>query len=299
MLPALPGRMLAGVPAMEKISIHHLLTRKRERQPIPVLTCYDYSMARVMEASGIDVILVGDTYGEVCLGHSSTLPVRMDDMLPVTAAVRRGAPQAFLIGDMPFLSYQVCVEEAMRNAGRFLTEAGCDCVKLEVSRRDLPTVEALSEAGIPVMAHLGLKPQSIRRMGHYKCQGKTAEDAGELIEDARRMESAGAVGLLLEAVAREVAQVITEQSRVPVIGCLSGPHCDGQVLVVHDILGYTTAHRPGSAPRYAQLQEVLTAAFRRYGDEVTQRVYPQEDDGPAMRAGEWSRLREMLKPGPR
>ncbi len=278
-----------------KITIAHLVARKREARPIPMLTCYDFSTARLLAEAGVDVILVGDTYAEVCLGHESTIPVSMDEMVSIAAAVRRGAPQAFLIGDMPFLSYQVDPNDAVRNAGRFLASAGCDCVKVEVDRRLAPTVEAIARAGIPVMAHLGLGPQSIHRLGGYRCQGKTAEDALRIIEDARIMEEAGAVALLLEAVTNEVARSVAERTALPVIGCVSGPFCDGQVLVLHDILGYTAGHRPRAVKCYADLHQTLTDAFSRYAEDVRQRDYPRDSDGAAMPAEEAEKLRQKLQ----
>ncbi len=286
--------MLVGVTAVEKVTIAHLRARKREGHKIPVLTCYDYSTARLMVEAGIDVILVGDTYAEVGLGYSSTVPVTMDEMITVTAAVRRGAPDAFLIGDMPFLSYQVTPEEAIRNAGRFMAEAGCDCVKLEVDRRLAPTVEALARAAIPAMAHLGLKPQSVHQLGGYRCQGKTAKDALRIIEDARILEEAGAVALLLEAVTNEVAALVTQRTRLPVIGCVSGPHCDGQVLVLHDVLGYAAGHRPTAVKCYADLHHTITEALGGYGREVRQEQYPTESHGSSMPAAELDKLRQEL-----
>jgi len=261
-----------------------------------MLTCYDYSTAGLLAAAGVDLILVGDTYAEVCLGHDSTLPVTMDQMVTIAAAVRRGAPQAFIVGDMPFLSYQVSPEEAIRNAGRFITEAGCDCVKVEVDRRLAPTVEALSRAAVPVMAHLGLRPQSVRYLGGYRCQGKTAEDARRIIEDARIMEQAGAVSLLLEAVTNQVARLVTEGTDLPVIGCVSGPHCDGQVLVLHDILGFTAGHRPRAVKRYAELHKTLLDAFSRYAQDVRGRTFPSEADGISMPEPELEKLRRELHP---
>ncbi|MFQ5491189.1 MAG: 3-methyl-2-oxobutanoate hydroxymethyltransferase [Phycisphaerae bacterium] len=277
-----------------KVTIVHLLARKRERQKIPVLTCYDYSTARVLEEAGIDVLLVGDTYAEVCLGYDSTVSVTVDEMLVVTRAVRRGAPGAFLIGDMPFLSYQVSDEEAVRNAGRFLAEAGCDCVKVEVDRRLAGTVEAMARASVPVMAHLGLRPQSIHQLGAYRCQGKTAEQAARIIEDARIMEEAGASALLLEAVTNEVAQTITEKTALPVIGCVSGPHCDGQVLVFHDVMGYASEHRPSAVKTYANLHETIKEAASRYADEIVQEKYPTPSQGVCLPETELKKLQTLL-----
>lgn len=278
-----------------KITIATLQSRRREHQKFAVLTCYDYSTAVLMEAAQVDAILVGDTYGEVCLGHPTTLPVTVDHLVTITAAVRRGAPCAFLIGDMPYLSYQVSIEEAIRNAGRFMADAGCDCVKLEVDRRLADVVSAMSRASVPVMAHLGLRPQSIHQLGGYKAQGKTAEAAGTLIEDARIMEDAGAVALLLEAVPQEVAQIIVENTHLPVVGCVSGPHCDGTVVVMHDMLGYGGGHPPSSIKLYANLHEILTRAFGQYVEDVREGRFPTHDNSICMREKELARLQRLLQ----
>lgn len=283
-----------AVASRSKVSLSTLLARKREGRKIPVLTCYDYSTARIMEQAEVDAILVGDTYGEVCLGHSTTLPVTVDHLVTVTEAVRRGAPNAFLIGDMPYLSYQVSPEDAIRNAGKFMAGAGCDCVKVEVDRRLAPTVEAMTAATIPVMAHLGLKPQSIHRYGGYKAQGKRADDAVRIIEDARILESAGAVALLLEAVPMEVARIITESTSLPVIGCVAGPYCDGTVVVLHDMLGYHAGHPPASVKRYANLNETLSQAFAHYVEDVSNGRFPDESNAITMKKAELDKLRASL-----
>ncbi len=291
------GGILLGMGTREKITISHLHAWKRERKKIPVITCYDYSTARMVVDAGIDVILVGDTYAEVCLGFDSTISATIDLMLVPTAAVRRGAPQAFLIGDMPFMSYQVSNAEAVVNAGRFMTEGGCDCVKLEVDRRFESCVRAITRASIPVMAHLGLRPQSIHQMGGYRYQGKTADEAERLMEDARIMAGAGASALLLEAVTNEVAAAISEETTLPVIGCISGPACDGQVLVLHDVLGYSTEHKPGAVKTYASLGDTVTHALKDYAADIRNQVYPTQKQGRAMSAGESEKL--ARKDGPR
>lgn len=277
-----------------KTTISTLQARKRERQRISMLTCYDYTTARLMEEAGLDSLLIGDTYAEVCLGHPTTLPVTMDELITVAKAVRVGAPSVFLVGDMPYLSYQVCPTDAIRNAGRFMAEAGCDCVKVEVDRRHADTVAAMSAATIPVMAHLGLRPQSIHSIGGYKVQGKLARDAQVIIEDARIMEDAGAVALLLEAVPTEVAGLITGSTELPVIGCVSGPICDGQVVVMHDILGYDIGHPPKSVKVYAQLHGILVDAFRAYSDDVRAGDFPLADKGVSMEPEELKALRAAL-----
>lgn len=274
-----------------KTTISTLRTRKREGRRISMLTCYDHATALLCEEAELDSLLIGDTYAEVCLGHPTTLPATMDQLVTVAEAVRRGAPSVYLVGDMPFLSYQVSLEEAIRNAGRFLAEAGCDCVKLEVDRHHVPTVEALTAASIPVMAHLGLKPQAIKAIGGYRAQGTTANDARRILEDARMMEEAGAVALLLEAVPKELAAIITGSTALPVIGCVSGPHCDGQVVVLHDILGYSAGHPPPSVKQYLRLHDELVGAFRAYARDVGDGTFPIEERSISMDADELRSLR--------
>lgn len=284
--------------ARSKITISTLRERKRSGMKISMLTCYDFATARIMEEAQIDSLLVGDTYAEVCLGHDTTLPVTLEHLVTIAAGVRRGAPQAFLIGDMPYLTYQISPEEAIRNAGQFMARAGCDCVKVEVDRRLLKTVAAMTAATIPVMAHLGLKPQSIQSIGGYRVQGKRAVDALRIIEDAKMMEEAGAGALLLEAVPLEVAEIITAATALPVIGIASGPHCDGQVLVFHDMIGYGGGHPPRSAKAYAQLHQVLTGAFREFARDVTSGDFPPTSTCVSMERAELEDLRRMVSSGP-
>ncbi len=278
-----------------KITLSTLRARKREGQKISMLTCYDASTARLMEEACIDSLLVGDTYAEVCLGHPTTLPVTMEHMVTLAGAVRRGAPSAYLVGDMPYLSYQVCPEEAIINAGLYMAEGGCDCVKVEVDRRLVETVEAMATATIPVMAHLGLKPQSIQSIGGYRVQGKQASDALCIIEDAKMMEDAGAVALLLEAVPMEVASEVTKSTELPVIGCVSGPYCDGQVVVLHDMLGYGSGHPPRSVKQYARLHDQLVGAFKAYAKDVTSGEFPTAEDSVAMAPVQLEELRRALQ----
>lgn len=293
------GRILPIVQHMsarQRITLATLRGRKKNGQKISMVTCYDYSTARIMEEADVDSLLVGDTYAEVCLGHTSTLPMELDHLVTVAAAVRRGAPSVFLVGDMPFLSYQVSLEDAIRSAGKFMALAGCDCVKVEVDRRLAKTVEAMAAASIPVMAHLGLKPQAINVVGGYKVQGKRAEDAFELIEDARIMEESGAAALLLEAVPTEVAGIITQRSSLPVIGIVAGPDVDGQVVVFHDMVGYGGGHPPRSVKRYADLHDVLLRAIRTYASDVILQKFPTPDQSVAMDAAEFQKLSQMLSP---
>ncbi len=288
--------MLSVMKKRTKTTLKHLHDYKRRERKFPVLTCYDYTTASLMAEAGIEVILVGDTYGEVCLGHTTTLPVELDHLITVTEAVRRGAPNCFLLGDMPYMSYQVSREEAIRNAGRFMAEAGCDCVKVEVDSRLADTVEALASASIPVVAHLGLRPQSIHVHGGYHAQGKDVHGAKKLIAEAQMMERAGAVGLLLEAVPMEVARIITEQTSLPVIGCVAGPHCDGTVVVMHDMLGYGAGHPPQSVKMYANLRQVLLNAFRAYADDVVKENFPGPEHGLCMPLEEAEELRHAVEP---
>ncbi len=282
------------MPTRKKITISTLRARKREGQKISMLTCYDYATARLMDEAEIDSLLVGDTYAEVCLGHPTTLPAKLDHLVTLAEAVRRGAPRCYLVGDMPYLTFQVCPEEAIRNAGKFMADAGCDCVKVEVDRRLVRTVEAMATASIPVMAHLGLRPQSVQSLGGYKIQGKLAADALRLIEDAKMMEQAGAIALLLEAVPAEVAAVITESTELPVIGIVSGPSCDGQVVVFHDMIGYGGGHPPRSVKPYARLHDVLVDAFRTYAREVSEGMFPTTENSVAMDPQQLSQLRAAL-----
>ena len=276
-----------------KITIATLRARKREGKKISMLTCYDFTTAAIMEEAGVDSLLVGDTYAEVCLGHGTTLPMTLDHLVTITEAVRRGAPTAYLVGDMPFLTYQVCPEDAIRNAGRFLVQGGCDCVKVEVDRRLVKTVEAMATASIPVMAHLGLRPQSIHGIGGYRIQGRRAADAAKLIEDAKMMEQAGAIALLLEAVPSEVAAIISESTELPVIGIVAGPKCDGQVLVLQDMLGYAAGHPPRSTKRYAELYPILLEAFRAYAKDVSAGAIPQPDKSASLDPAELAELTRL------
>jgi 3-methyl-2-oxobutanoate hydroxymethyltransferase len=281
----------------ENVSIATLRKRKKAAQRFPVLTCYDSPTASVLYESGVDVLLAGDSYGQVVLGFDSTLPVTMDMMVTVCGAVRRGAPQAFLIGDMPYLSYQVNKEEAVRNAGRLLIEGGCNCVKIEVHRQLADVVEALARASIPVMAHLGLRPQSIQEIGYYKIQGRDADTATQLTEDARIMEQAGAVALLLEAVTPEPARIITQNTALPVIGCGAGPYCDGHVLVLQEMLGWLADKGPKFAKRYGDLRAVLGGAAKHYAREVRDGLYPAAEHCYEMLPEEAERLAAALRKG--
>ncbi len=280
---------------MEKVTIHTLLEKKRKRKPITWLTAYDYPMAQMEEKAGIDIILVGDSIGMTTFGYESTLPVTMDIMISHTAAVRKGAPNVFLIGDMPYMSYQVSIEEAIRNAGRFMAECGCDAVKLEGGREMLDVVKAIVKATIPVVGHLGLTPQSIAMLGGFKAQGRDASTALRIIEDAKALEEAGICLLLLEAVPPEVGKVITEKASIPVCGIGAGPHVDGQCLIVHDMLGMFEAFTPKFVKRYATIGEQIVKALGDFREDVEKGAFPGPEHCYGMPKEEVEKLRGLLK----
>ncbi len=249
-----------------------------------MLTCYDHAMARQMEAAGVPTILVGDSLGNVVLGHETTLPVSLGMVIELTRAVRRGAPHAFVVADMPFGTYQDSTAQGMRRVMRLMKETECDCVKLEVGRLQAPLVERLADSGVAVMAHLGLRPQSVGILGGYKSQGKTAAEARGIVEMALLMQRSGAAALLLEAVPPVVSQAVVDAVEVPVIGCGAGPACDGHVVVTHDALGLTP-RPPRFVPVLADLATPLRQAFGAYVEQVSGGKYPAEEhayDMPAM-----------------
>lgn len=278
-----------------RITIADLLRAKQQHRPIVAVSCYDYTTARLVTQAKADMILVGDTAAEFVLGYDSTLPVTMDFMVTITAAVRRAAPDLYLVADMPFLSYQPCTADAVRNAGRFLTEAGAQMVKIEVTRAHLDTIRAVSSAGIPVMAHIGILPQWITTVGRFRAEATTANAAMELIRSADQMLEAGASAFLIEGTAAEVAQVITERSPVPVISCGSGPGCDGQILVAPDILGLTTENTPKFAKAFADLGARSVETFRNYAEEVRAGRFPDAEHSYHMKQGQKQQLEELLR----
>lgn len=258
----------------DKLTLASLQKMKRDGAPISMLTAYDYPSAQILEEAGVECILVGDSAAQVVLGHNSTLQIDVDFLVTLAAAVRRGAPSAYLVGDMPYMSYHVNHEEAIRNAGRFMRDAGCDCVKIEGDRRIAKTIKRMSAATIPVMAHLGLRPQAVHQLGGYRAQGRDADGAQRLIDDARRLEDAGACALLLEAVPPEPAQAIAEATELPVIGCGAGPHCDGHVLVLHDMLGISEGLLPRFVKQYGNVRTDIRNAVDGYLSEVRSGKYP-------------------------
>ena len=278
-----------------RITIADLWRAKRDKRTVAAVACYDYTTARLIARTSADMILVGDSAAQLMLGHDSTLPATMDFMVTITAAVRRGAPEVYLVADMPFLSYHVSAAEATRNAGRFLTEAGAQMVKIEATEAHLGTIRAVSNAGIAVMAHIGIRPQRISTVGHFRAEATTAEMAMELINLVEQMVGAGAAALLLEGTATEVAAVITERAEVPVISCGSGAGCDGQILIAPDILGLSGGQLPKFAKAYADLGSASIAAFGQYVDDVKAGAFPDASHSYHMKAGELQRLNDLLQ----
>ncbi len=260
--------------ARDKVTVWTLRRMKERGEKITMLTAYDTPMARAVDDAGIDVILVGDSLGMVVLGYPTTLPVSMDEMAHHAKAVARGVSRALVVVDLPFMSYQVGREDALRNAGRLVKECGAEAVKLEGGREVLGAVEALVAAGIPVMGHLGLTPQAYHRMGGYRVQARTAEAADRLLKDAAALEQAGIFSLVLEGIPAKVAQRVTEELAVPTIGIGAGPFCDGQVLVTHDMLGLQDDLTPKFVKRYAQARQLFIEAMRQYRDEVRSEAFP-------------------------
>jgi 3-methyl-2-oxobutanoate hydroxymethyltransferase len=256
------------------ITVRDVRAFKERGEKFPMLTAYDWYSARLLDEAGIPLILVGDTLGMVMLGHETTLPVTMEDMLHHTAAVTRGAKEALVVGDMPFMSYQASVEEGLRNAGRFLKDAGADAVKLEGGDRVVDLVGRVTEAGIPVMGHLGLTPQSVHQLGGYRVQGRGDEAAHRLIADAKALEQAGAFAVVLEAVPGSVAEEVTRSLDIPTIGIGAGAACDGQVLVWHDFLGINDGRTARFVKRYASLADDIRAAARNFAREVAGGTFP-------------------------
>lgn len=257
-----------------KTTIIDLLGRKGQ-QPVSMLTAYDYNTARTIDEAGIDMILVGDSLGNVMLGYENTLAVTVDDMIHHGKAVCRGAKQAFVVIDMPFMSYQASVEEAVRNAGRIMKETNCQAVKLEGGVEYADRIKAIVQAGIPVVAHIGLTPQSFNALGGYKVQGKSLEQAQKLIQDAEAVAEAGAFAITLECVPAPLAKLITEQTDALTIGIGAGNGCDGQVLVYQDMLGYTDGFIPKFVKKYADLHSVMLEAFKQYKEECASRAFPE------------------------
>lgn len=264
-----------------KITVPDILNRKSQGTTNPKITCltaYDYPTARLADDAGVDMLLVGDSLAMVVLGYENTLPVTIEEMLHHTRAVRRGTRRALLIADMPYGSFHTGIAESVRNAVRFVKEAGAEAVKIEGGEKRLELIHRLVEAEIPVMGHVGLTPQSLHALGGFKVQGKTAEAAEQLLRDARAVEAAGAFSIVLEAVPRELAAQVTRELRIPTIGIGAGPECDGQVLVIHDMLGLHLGRQPKFARRYANLGETIAQAVAQYCDDVRSGGFPSDEE---------------------
>lgn len=271
------GAKPTAVPEGSKVTVPAVRAAKGAGAPLVMTTAYDAATARIADRAGVEVILVGDSLGMVVLGRDSTLGVSVDEMVHHTAAVTSQRPRALVVGDMPFLSYHVSIEDTVRNAGRLVVEGGAECVKIEGGRKRLRMIGALLDAEIPVMGHLGLTPQSVNAMGGFRVQGKVRKQAEELLADAAALAEAGVFAMVLEGVPSELAEVVTADVGVPTIGIGAGPHCDGQVLVIHDLLGLTDGHVPKFVRRYADLGALAVDAVGRYADDVRSGAFP----GPA------------------
>jgi 3-methyl-2-oxobutanoate hydroxymethyltransferase len=257
-----------------QVTIPHLREKRAQGKPITMLTAYDFPIAGIEDEIGIDIILCGDSLGMTVYGFSGTNPVTMNHMIPHSAAVKRAAPNSFVIGDMPFMSYQASNELAVLNAGRFIQESGVDGVKLEGGEEMSERIRAISRSGIPVMGHIGLTPQSVSALGGFKAQGRNSAGALKLINDAGLLEESGAFSILLEAIPSEIGQIITERAGIPIIGIGAGPHTDGQVLVVHDALGFFKGHKAKFVKQYCDLNDVIRKALLEYQKDVENKGYP-------------------------
>ncbi len=279
----------------KKMTLPGLYQKVAEKQPITWLTCYDYPTAYMQDQAGVDMILVGDSLGMTMLGYDSTLPVTMDDMIRHSAAVRRGAPNVWLVGDMPYMTYQPSVESAIRNAGRFMAEAGCDCIKLEGGAAMADRIKGIVDAGIPAIGHLGLTPQSVSALGGFKLQGKSASLAKKIVDDAKALEDAGAFCILLELVPDRLCQLITERAKNCIIMSLgSGPHAHGQLLIYHDAFALYPKFKPRMAKVFADAGAVIREGLNGYVKEVTEKTFPAKENWFGMPDEEYDELLKML-----
>jgi 3-methyl-2-oxobutanoate hydroxymethyltransferase len=285
----------SSVNPRKKITTLTLRQKKERGEPIVMLTAYDYPTAMAEDQSGVDVILVGDSLGMVVLGYDNTLPVTMEEMLHHARAVSRGAKSALLVGDMPFMSYQVSAEDALRNAGRFLQQGGMDAIKLEGGRERADAVRAIVGAGIPVMGHLGLTPQSVHQLGGFRPQGRSASSAKHLLEDALLLEDAGCFSLVLESVPARLAQLVSKRLSIPTIGIGAGIGCDGQVLVTHDLLGLFDRFTPKFVKKYANFHSEMQRAFAEFKAEVESKQFPAAEHSIEMADAEWETLLKEVR----
>jgi len=275
----------------KKVTSQDLMAKKMEGKKITMLTAYDFALASFIDQSGIDMILVGDSLGMVVLGYESTVPVTMEEMIHHCKAVRRGVQYAFLVGDMPFMSYNVSKEEAIRNAGRFLKEAGCDSVKLEGGLEVVDTVKAIVAAGIPAMAHIGLTPQTAGQLGGFRVQGKEAASAQKLLDSALALEEAGAFSIVIECIPDKLAGLISKSLKIPTIGIGAGPECDGQVLVTNDLLGLFERFTPKFVKQYTKLFPIIREAVVAYKKEVEAQTFPSVEHTFIMETKELDRIK--------
>jgi len=281
--------------ARTKINLPYLFEKVERGEPITWLTCYDFPTAHLQEKAGIEMILVGDSLGMTMLGFDSTLPVKMDDMIRHASAVRKGAPNVFLVGDMPYMSYQPSNELAVLNAGRFMAEAGCDAIKLEGGAAMAPRIKAITDAGIPAIGHLGLTPQSVAALGGFKLQGKSAALAKTIADDAKAIEKAGAVAILLELVPDRLCELITERAENCIImGLGSGLHAHGQLLIYHDMFGLYPKFKPKMAKMFANAGEVILNGLKAYHDEVKTKAFPARENWFGMQDAEFNHLKKLL-----
>lgn len=278
----------------KKVTLRTLFSKMEEGVPLTMLTCYDYPTASFMEWAGVDILLVGDSLAMTVLGYDSTLPATMDLMIAHAQAVRRGSPSAWLIGDMPYMSYQPSVETAIRNAGRFMAEAACDAIKLEGGAEVADRAGSIAKMGIPVMGHLGLTPQSASALGGFRVQGRSAAQAKKIVDDARALEDAGAFSILLEMVPERVCQIITERSTIPIISLGSGPHAHGQLLIFHDMFGLYPKFTPKMARVYGDAGKIIGDGIKQYVQDVTTRDFPQRENWFTMRDEAFDELVRLL-----
>lgn len=263
----------------DKITVSTIKKKKAAGEKIIMLTAYDFQFARLLDEAGVDIILVGDSVGNVVLGYENTIPVTMEDMLHHTRAVARGRKHALLIVDMPFMSYQVKVDKALVNASRFLKEAGAEGVKLEGGAEYAETIRKITQAGIPVMAHIGLMPQAVNRIGGYRVQGKKEDEEKKILNDAKALEEAGAFAIVLEKVPSKLAEKVTASVSIPTIGIGAGPDCDGQVLVIYDLLGFDDTFKPRFIKQYANMKNDIISAVSKFSEEVKQGKFPTKNHG--------------------
>jgi 3-methyl-2-oxobutanoate hydroxymethyltransferase len=282
------------MPDRKKVTLGMLYEKMRKGEQLTMITCYDYPMADLIEKAGIDIVLVGDSMGMTILGYDSTLPVTQDIMIPHVQAVRRGTPNAWLIGDMPYMTYQPSVETAIRCAGRFMAEGACDAVKLEGGAEMADRIAGVVKSGIPCMGHLGLTPQSVSALGGYKVQGKGALQAKKIIDDARAIEEAGCYSILLEMVPDRVCEIITQRAHVPIISLGSGPHAHGQLLIFHDMFNLYPKFKPKMAKLFGDAGTVIGDGLKQYAEEIRTGQFPQPENWFGIKDEEYAELLKLL-----